>query len=301
MAGPDKRSYSAGHFLLSIDNQPAVLKKLSGLNVKAEVATVNMGPEQLAMKHISVLKYEPCTLEVGMSMGKSLYEWIKASLDKAHIRKNGYVMACDYNYKAMGYRHFSNALITEITIPAMDGSSKDGAFFTVKFQPEKIEYADGDGQDAKGVVNVGQKKWLCSNFRLRLGDLDCTKVSKIDAITIKQGVVNDAVGEQREDTFEASKLEIPNVKITLAASHAKTWIDWHKTFVVQGKCGQEDELNGAIEWLSPSGEVLGTLNLMQVGIFSLNTEDVEANKDSIARIVVECYVEGMTIDLANAQ
>jgi hypothetical protein len=293
----DKRSYSAGHFLLSLDQQPALLKKQSGLNIKAEVATVNMGPEQLAMKHISVLKYEPCTIEVGMSMGKGLYEWIKASLDKAHIRKNGYVMACDYSYKAMGYRHFTNALITEITIPAMDGSSKDGAFFTVKFQPEKIEYADGDGADAKGTVNVKQKKWLCSNFRLRLGDLDCTKVSKIDAITIKQGVVNDAVGEQREDTWEPTKLEIPNIKITLAASHAKTWIDWHRTFVIQGKCSQEDELTGAIEFLSQDGKTLGSLNLMQVGIFSLNTEDVEANKDSISRVVAEFYVEKMVLNL----
>lgn len=297
--GADKRSYTSGHFMLSLDGEPAVLKDFDGGNIKGEVTTVNMGPENLAMKHISVLKFEPFTINVGMSMGKSLYEWIKASLDKAHIRKTGYVVAGSYDYKAQGYRHFSNALITEITIPALQGDSKDGAFFTIKFQPERIEYQKGDDADLKGVVNVKQKKWLCSNFRLRLGDLDCTKVNKIDAITIKQGVVNDAVGEFREDSWEPSKLEIPNVKVTLAASHAQTWVDWHRSFVVEGKCGQEDELSGAIEFLSPDGkDTLGSLDLFQCGIFSLVQEKLEANKDGIARVVAEFYVERMQLNLA---
>lgn len=297
--GADKRSYTAGHFMLSLDGEPAVLKDFDGLNIKAEVATVNMGPENLPMKHISVLKYEQCTINVGMSMGKSLYEWIKASLDKAHIRKTGYIVAGSYDYKAQGYRHFSNALITEVTIPALAGDSKDGCFFTIKFQPEKIEYQKGDDADLKGTVNTKQKRWLASNFRLRLGDLDCTKVNKIDAITIKQGVVNDAVGEFRDDTWEPSKLEIPNVKVTLAASHAQTWVDWHKSFVIEGKCGQEDELSGAIEFMSPDGkETLGSLDLFQCGIFSLTTEKVEANKDAIARVVAEFYVEKMALNLA---
>jgi hypothetical protein len=295
--GADKRSYTAGHFMMSLDGEPSIVTDFDGGNIKAEVATVNMGPENLAMKHIATIKYEPFTVNIGMSMGKALYEWIKASLDKAHIRKTGFIAAGSFDYKAQGYRHFSNALITEITIPAMDGGSKDAAKFTVKFQPERIEYQKGDDADLKGVVNGKQKKWLCSNFRLRLGNLDCTKVSKIDAITIKQSVVNDAVGEMREDTFEPGKLEIPNLKVTLASSHAQTWIDWHKSFVIDGKCSQDDELSGAIEFLSPDGKTLGSLDLFQCGIFSLSTEKLEANKDAIARVVAEFYVERMALNL----
>lgn len=297
--GADKRSYTAGHFMLSLDGEPAVLKDFDGGNIKGEVVTVNMGPENLAMKHLATIKYEPFTINVGMSMGKALYEWIKASLDKAHIRKTGFIAAGSYDYKAQGYRHFQNALITEITIPAMDGGSKDGGFFTVKFQPERIEYQKGDDADLKGVVNGKQKRWLCSNFRLRIGNLDCTKVNKIDAITIKQGVVNDAVGEMREDSWEPSKLEIPNLKVTLAASHAQTWIDWHKSFVIDGKCSQDDELSGAIEFLSPDGVTMGSLDLFQCGIFSLQAEKLEANKDAIARMTAELYVERMALNLSD--
>jgi hypothetical protein len=294
----EKRSYTAGHFMLSLDGEPAMLKDFDGGNIKAEVVTINGGPMNLPLKHISTLKFEAFTINVGMSMGKSLYEWIKASLEKAHIRKDGYVVSGSFDYKAMSFRHFSDALITEVTIPALDGGSKDAAFFTIKFQPGKIEYQDGDNSDLKGVVNTKQKKWLCSNFRLRLGDLPCTRVSKIDSFTIKQGVVNDAVGEFRIDEYHPSKVEIPNLKITFSSIDVKPWAQWFDDFAIKGHNGQEKELNGAIEFLDPSGqEVLGSVDLKQVGIFSLTTEKYEANKDAIARHVAEVYVEDMRFNL----
>ena len=36
-----------------IDGEPAVLKDFDGLDIKGEVVTVNMGPENLAMKHLA--------------------------------------------------------------------------------------------------------------------------------------------------------------------------------------------------------------------------------------------------------
>jgi hypothetical protein len=294
----DKRSYSAGHFMLSLDGEPAVLKDVDGGTIKGEVVTINMGPDNLPIKHISTIKFEPFTINIGMSMGKGLYDWVKASLDKAHIRKNGYVVAADYNYKAQSYRHFRDALITEITIPASDASSKDTAFFTIKFDAEEITYQAGDDADIKGVVNTKQKKWLTSNFRLRLGDLPCTRVSKVDSFTIKQGMTQDDVGEQRVSTKEPTKLEIPNLKVTFSASDVAPWAKFFDDFVIKGNNGQEMELSGALEWLDPSlKEVLGSVDLFQVGIFSLAEDKGEANKDSIKRWTAELYVERMALNL----
>jgi phage tail-like protein len=295
----DKRSYSAGHFMLSLDGEPAVLKDCDGGNVKAEIVTINMGPDNHAMKHISTLKFEPFTINIGMSMGKGLYEWIKASLDKQHMRKNGYVAAADFNYKAQSYRHFRDALISEVTVPALDASSKDTAFFTIKFDAEEVTFAAGDDAAVQGTVNTKQKKWLQSNFKLRLGDLPCTRVSKIDSFTIKQSVVADETGEARIPTKEPGKLEIPNLKITLSASDVKPWAEWFDTFVIKGENGQEAELSGAIEFMDPSlKETLGSVDLFQVGIFSLTEEKAEANKDAIKRWVAEVYVERMAFNLA---
>jgi len=74
---PAPRSYSAGLFLLSLDGEAAVLKDFDVRTIKGGVVTI----------------------KIGMSMGKGLYEWIKASLDKTYLRKNGYMVAADYNYK----------------------------------------------------------------------------------------------------------------------------------------------------------------------------------------------------------
>ena len=69
--------------------------------------------------------------------------------------------------------------------------------------------------------------------------------------------------------------------------------------VIKGKNGQEAELTGAIEFLDPSGqEVLGSVDLFQVGIFSLSEDKAEAGKDAIARCTAELYVEKMQLNLA---
>jgi hypothetical protein len=271
----DTRSYSAGLFLLSVDGEAAVLKDVDVDTIKGEVVTIN----------------------IGMSMGKGLYEWIKASLDETHLRKNGYVVAADYNYKAKSYRHFRDALITEITIPALDGSSKDTSFFTIKFAPEEISYQAGDDADIKGVVNTKQKKWLTSNFRLRLGDLPCGRVSKIDSFTIKQGITQDHFDSQRISTKkEPTGLEISNLKVTFSASDVKPWATFFDDSVSKG---QHAELSGAIEFLDSSlKEVLGSVDLFQVGISSLAEDKGEANKDSIKRATAELYVERMMLNLA---
>ena len=274
---PAPRSYSAGLFLLSLDGEAAVLKDVDVGTIKGEVVTIN----------------------IGVSMGKGLYEWIKASLDETHLRKNGYVVAADYNYKAKRYRHFRDALITEITIPALDGLSKDTSFFTIKFDAEEITYQAGDDADIKGVANTKQKTWLTSNFRLRLGDLPCGRVSKIDSFTIKQHIQQGVVGEQRISTKEPTGFEIPNLKVTFSASDVKPWATFFDDFVIKGNNGQDAELSGAIEFLDPSlKEVLGSVDLFQVGIFSLAEDKGEANKDSIKRWTAELYVKRMMLNLA---
>lgn len=297
MAGA--RSYSAGHYILSLDGEPSLVKDFDGGNIKAEVVTHKMGPNKFDVKAISNVKFEPFTINIGMSMGKNLYEWIKASMDNQHMRKNGYIAAANFDKKAMAYRHFRDALITEVTIPACDGSSKDSSYFTIKFDAEEITYQDGDQADLKGAVNTKQKRWLNSNFRLTLGDLPTARVSKIDSFTLKQGVVQDDVGQFRVSTKEPTKMEVPNLKVTFSAADVKPWAQWFDNFVIKGLNTDSDELQGAIEFLDPSGkETLGTVELQNVGIFSLNAEKLEAGKDGIHRYVAELYVEQMRLDLA---
>ena len=58
-------------------------------------------------------------------MSKDLYDWINASWSGSYVRKNGAVVAMDQKLVAVSQREFFNALITETTMPALDGSSKE--------------------------------------------------------------------------------------------------------------------------------------------------------------------------------
>lgn len=284
-AGP---SPAAGHFLLNLDDRPVLLEDFDGGNIRGNVVTTNMGPQQLARKNISTLTFEPFRLGVGMSMGKPLIDWIKTSLDLSAMRKDGSVVTVNTSDKAQWYRHFRGALIEEITIPAMDATSKEAAPFTIKFQAEKITYAKGDGAVVKAPADTKPKKWLTSNFRLRIGALPCKRLAKIDAFTIKQSVERPA------------RLEFPNLKVTFSAADAGAWEDWFQAFVIDGNNGQEKELKGAIEFLDPSTNgILGSIELSQVGIFSLHEEKQDASNEGIARYVAQLYVEKMSIDIQN--
>jgi T4-like virus tail tube protein gp19 len=295
---PERPAIAAGRFLLSLDDQLALLKDFDGGNIKGEVVTINMGPRQVAQKQISTLKFEPFRISIGMSMGKPLAEWIKASLDLSYVRKAGHLVSVNLENKAQSYRHFRDALIEEITVPAMDASNKAAAFFTIKFQAEEITYAKGDDAVIQGVVNSKQKTWLCSNFRLRIGDLPCARVTKVDSFTITQRIMEKAVGESRVNSRGTTTVEFPNLKVTLSAADAGPWQEWFTEFVIKGNNGQEKERQGSLEFLDPSTrETLGSIDLLQVGIFSLYTDRAEAGADAIARFVVELYVEKMVFNI----
>jgi hypothetical protein len=291
------RPPATSRFLLTLDGQSALLHDVDGGNVKASVVTVDMGTQQPLRKQISTLNYEPFTIAVDLAMGKPLAEWINATLDLSPTRKSGTVVSATVDYRAKSYRHFRNALIEEITIPSMNASSRQPAFFTIKFKPEEITYAKGNNA-IQNVVSVRQKTWLCSNFRLRIGDLPCSRVSKVDSFTIRQSVSAQALGNVHDGGSDRTTVEFPNLKVTFSAVDLDPWHDWFTDFVILGNNGPEKAVRGALEFLAPSvTDVLGAVELSQVGIFALYPEKSTAGADAVAHFAAELYVEKMTMNI----
>ena len=282
-------------YVLRLDDKPALIADVAGGHIRADVVTTSMGPQKVPLKHLSTLRFEPFTIEVGMATGAPIRDWIEGCVNLAPVRKDGSLIAVGIDNKAKSYRHFRSALIEEVTIPALDAGSADAGFLSVRFQPEAITYAKGDDAVVTGIVNVAQKKWLVSNFRMTLGDLPCSRVSKVDAITIKQST-KDTTG-RGSGTKEPAGVEFPNMRITFAAVDAGPWQDWFEDFVVKGNSGQDRELHGSLELLAPNlQDVLARIELSHVGIFALAPERSVAG-DAIARFAAELYVEQMSFDL----
>jgi len=291
----DKRGYTAGKYSIELDGLNAGwIQSVEGGGATSDVVTEKLGPDMVAHKHLAGVKYEDVSINCGAGMAKAFYEWIKASLDHKHVRKNGAIHTANYDNKIMQTMEFFHALITEIGFPACDAGSKDAAKLAVKFATEYTRKKKGSG-DAQLTINAEkQKRWTARNFRLAIGGLDCTRVNKVEALTVKQKVVEHAVGEIRDYEKEPANIEVPNLVVSVAESHSENWDKWHEDFVIKGNNAQKAEKTGSLEFLSEDlKETLFTIDFHGLGIFKATHDKHEAGGENIKRTKYEMYCERM--------
>jgi phage tail-like protein len=299
-AGKD-RSYVSGNFSLTLDGaNGGFLKNVEGGAISAEVINEPAGPSYFVKKHIGQPKYEEFTVQMGFSMSKVSYEWIRQSWAMKPQRMNGSIVAMDFKLEPKSERQFTNAMLTETTIPALDGASKEPAYLTIKFAPETIRTVKPAGKpDSAGYGKNEQKMFLPSNFKLEIDGIDCSKVNRIDSFTVKQKAVTDDIGEARDARKEPGKLEFPNLKITVSEAAAQPFLDWHESFVLKGNNDEKNEKGGSLTLFSPNRqEVLARIKFFNMGIFRVQPDKSEANADQIKRMQVELYVERMEFEYA---
>lgn len=291
----NKRAYVAGKFAVELDGVLSALGSCAGGGTTSDVVEDPVGPDGIVHKHIAGVKYQDITVTCGMGMSKGFYEWMKASFDKGNVRKNGAVIAADFNYKDQGRVTFTNALITEVGMPALDAASKDAAKMTIKLSPESTRQGEATGLEVPRASV--QKKWTPANFRLKIDGLEkpCSRVSKIDGFTIKQKLIQDAAGGV------TTAFEVPNLVITFPELDSKDFYDWHEDFVIKGNNGDDKEKGGTLEYLTPDLQtVLFTLTFHNLGIFKLTPEKTEAGSETIRRVKAEMYCEDMKFNYTPA-
>jgi phage tail-like protein len=298
MATNDKRAYTAGKFALDLNGDLAGwVQSVEGGHATADVVVEKLGADLIQRKHIAGVKYEDITVNCGTSMSKSFYDWIQASIDHKVTRFDGAVISADFNHKEVGRLNFFQALITEVGFPALDASSKDAAKMTVKFAPEYTRAVQKTGSAISGEIGkLQQKRWLPANFRLEIDGLQeaCKHVNKIEALTIKQKVVDHPVGELRDYQKEPAHIEFPNLVITCAEAFADQLYAWHEDFVIKGHNDNGKEKTGMLQYLSSDLKPLFTLEFKGLGIFKLTPEKFEAASENIARCKAEMYCEQIT-------
>lgn len=293
-------SYTAGHFELVIDSAPttAFLKSIDGGWAKHNIVDEPIGPNNVRIKHASLLEIDPVTFEFGLSGANSVLKWIQESWAKNPSRRSGQITHGDFNNHAKLEHHFADALILETTFPALDGGSKDAAYIKVKFQPESVMTKKGDGNPLRGASASKQKMWLCSGFRLNIDGIDEMKfANKIESFTIKQGCKKMQIGSQRLAELIPTKIEFPNLSGTISMAYADKLVQWHDDYVLKGKADSSAQRTGSLEFLSPDKKkTLFRINLSEVGLLSTNVVASTANQDAIKRAKFDLYVGKMELD-----
>ncbi|CAN5257127.1 hypothetical protein BH11MYX1_BH11MYX1_31570 [soil metagenome] len=295
----DQRSHTAGRFSLDVDGyNVGFLKKFSGMAMEADIVANDLGPDNVQKKHVSNIKWTPGKATVGIGMGKGMYDWIQAAFDKGYLTKNGAFTSADFNYKAKSRLDFMNALITSVTVPKLDGASKDAAYFDIEFEAEQVRWSKGGDEDIRGKIGPKQKAWLCSNFRVEIGGLPCSRVATVDSFTWKCSVSADQIGIFREPTKHPAKVTVPEIKLTISHADHDAWAQAAKKWFVDGHHLEQDEMTGRIVFLDPNmSDELGEIELQNVGFKKFSDEDSEANSEKIKRFSVELYVEKMKFKL----
>ena len=291
MAGT--RSYVSGSLMFNLQGVPCgFLRSAEGGDAVGVV--VEEGPKSVAFtkKHIGQVKYDAVELSFGFDMTPEIYKWIEASWKQNYSRKDGSVVVTDPSFQAVSAREFYHALVTEVTIPDLDASSKDAAHLTLKFVPEYTRDIKASGK-VTAPKRPAQKQFVASNFRFELDGLPAARVSKIDSFTVKQPVVVDDIGSTRDAPAEPGRIDFPNLRVTISELDAGPWTDWAQDFLVKGNNDDAHEKSGAIVFLSPNRKTeLARILLHNVGIFALRRAAAPAGTQ-VAHVVADLYCERM--------
>lgn len=295
-AATAKRAYSTANFSLNLDGVNAgFLQAVEGGAAVGNVVVENVGPDNIRKKHVAGVKYEELSFDVGLE-SKPVIEWITSAWQGKYVRKNGSVQIADHNFNIIGERQFTDALITGTTISALDASeAKSPVFLTVTVAPESVREMAGSGK-TQSPLGKGPKRWLSSNFRFEMGDLETSFVKRVEPFTVGQKVTEDDVGERRVAEKQPNTLEFPNLKVTMAARPSPNWDKWREEFLIKGSGGEAQEKNGAIVFLDQTlKNELGRINLFNCGIFRLGADRQEASKEKASTVTADLYCERMEL------
>ena len=117
-------------------------------------------------------------------------------------------------------------------------------------------------------------------------------MTKVEAITIKQKIVEGEVGETRDPGTTVEPLDIGSIVLSVPERFAQPFLDWHKQFVILGNNGAESETFLTLEYLTASqAEVLFTLRFEGVGIYRASHIGENDKKSGQRSVRVELYAE----------
>ncbi len=294
------RPFSHGQFDLQIDGQSsyAYVKSVEGGFVKQNTTEESLGAMVEQVKHGTTLEVDPLKLELGIAQSKVLLNWIAQSWNRRYERKIVDIVHADYNFEPVFSRSFTECLLEEVSFPALDAKSKDGAYVKLTIRPETVDQKFEGGPKLRATTTDRQKVWSPANFRLVLDDIDTEGVTKIDAFSIKQGVKPVPAGPFRLPQIEPTSIKFPDLTITQSLAHAKSIHAWYQQIVRGDK--DTDQKSGAIEFLNQRcDKVLFRIKLKEVGLKSWVIPRNESGKDEVSSCQYVLYLGGMEIDTDN--
>jgi hypothetical protein len=283
---PDARSFATRNEFLSLDDGtnstgPFLVTEVSGgypfFQVNEDSST------DVVRKAIGNVSTKPMRVTVPGSIPSAMRPFIETFLKRTQNGLSGSVVYADANFVAQGELNFEGALMTELSLPALDAASRERFQFQCVFDVGNSARFKGDRSKLVSAIGSKQTSALVSNFRLTIPGLETAMrlVNRIEPITITQPVV------QREgETVDLGSMNVSDLIISLSESGAKPLYDWFEA--VLG--GDKSERTGTLELLGPDlRKVITRLELRNLGLWWLAVPDGQA--ESIRRVTAKMFCE----------
>lgn len=307
--------FSTGHFKLLIDGKPvtAFIKSIEGGLINAQAVEEPVGQFNIRGRHLATREVDPIQVEFGMSGAKWCLDLVDDFINnRKHHRLSGEIYHADANMVAQYMFTFSNAVITELTLPKLDANGKESLLCKVKLQPQDVTFKLGDGRKLDPDTLGRQKAWHTTNFRLtldRVGELPFC--SSIESMTVKLGHKPMQLGDHFRPDVLPTKVDMPKLSITVPLLRSKALIDWYdKSVGQQLGTGIEDagelaaaghsssgyETSGSIEFLDATlNDVLYMVELDGVGMEKFTIPKSEANSVGTKMAKFDFYVTSIKV------
>jgi hypothetical protein len=301
------RVYAAAHFALElegVDPELGLFRSIEGGGLKCDVMTYQNGGTYDRWRQLAKPKFDNIKVQLGMGMSEPFYKWIEEFFTGKGTRKDGAVVAADFYYKARARREFTDALIAELTFPALSGADKNSAYMTVSLAVEDIVFKKGDGNELKLNKGVGtQKDWKANNFTFNIDGFEksCTRVTKVESFTVKQNILEYASGGRRTVSKAPSAMDFPPISFSVPEIDAQPLLDH---FMKRGVAGEvPGRLKGQIEMFDNRGTA-GNQSSFLVQFFGADITNAQPDKcdsgtEEIKQIKFDLYVESMKFTYLN--
>lgn len=295
-------AYAAAHFALELSGveDVAVVRSIEGGGLKAEVMTHQIGATYERWRQLGKPKFEDIKLQLGTALSRPFLEWISNFFAGKCERKNGAIVAGDFHYKERARREFSEALITELTIPKFDANDKSTVYMNVTLGVEDIVYKTGDGRELNNVGNPdAQKAWKACNFHFRIDGFECcSRATKIDSFTIKHSLVEYHSGGRRTAVKTPGMIEYPQISFYLPEADAQPLADHFKRRGIDGEV--PGRLHGQIETFGNAKDAKFTLEFFGADIVSIQPDKSDSTSEELKQVKVDLYVERMSFKYRRA-
>ena len=292
LANANNRTYAAAHFALELDNTGGsigLFRSVEGGGVKADVMTYQGGGAHTQFRQLGKPKFEDLKLQVGMAMSLPFYTWISRFFTGQPDTRSGAIIAADFYYNERARRTFSGAVIKEVGFPKLDASDKSAVYMSVGIAVENIQFGVGSGAKLSQLAGMPQQKlWSACNFRMSLSGYDTSRVSKVDAITCKQNVIENHVGGSRQPFKMMGYVERPTISFYLPEADAKAY---YKRATDGAIAGKPAIANGQIEYLDAKGNRLAEVAFMNADIVGVSPDRQDATTEEIKQVKVDLYCE----------